>query len=587
MQLAEFQRLEQIKALYKQITPSLLVVAISVYTLSFIVLWPVYDKLTLTIWYVSGGIITVLRRESAKKFLKQTITIDEYGSWSRQAIIWAFLSGISWGFIYVFFASPDHFFRLLILLGVFSALITLSAANFGMYFPVYFAFSLPSTLLFFGKIIYIGGELFYIAGALVVAFFIEMTSIALTTQKAFNRTSELHFFNNKLMREVVTQKETAENAVHAKNQFLAAASHDLRQPLHAQGLFIDAMLDQNLSPEADEIVSKIQLSTEALNSLLNSLLDISRLDADSVEYTPQHMPLSPMLNSIIQEYLERANENGSNIVLNAPKNLAVYCDEALLYRLIRNLIDNAVKFTENGSITICAKMTYKKVTVTISDTGKGIPDNQQDNVFTEFTQLDNPERDRQKGLGLGLAIVKRLSKLMDVPVSMESSLGKGTTFSLALPSSINSSIEIQKNLNRPQDQIETTQTFNNHVILVIDDEAEILEGMQYLVETWQAKIITATDTEMAVKTLTERKLTPTLILADFRLRDNQNGIDAISIIREHFGASISAILVTGDTSPDRLQLALSANLTVLHKPVNPQTLRKTVSHVISEQQNTD
>jgi len=583
MQLAEFQRLEQIKALYKQITPSLLVVAISVYTLSFIVLWPVYDKITLTIWYISGAIITVLRRESAKSFLKQTITIDDYASWSRRAIIWAFLSGISWGFIYVFFASPDHFFRLLILLGVFSALITLSAANFGMYFPVYFAFSLPSTLLFFGKIVYIGGELFYIAGALVVAFFIEMTSIALTTQKAFNRSSELHFFNNKLMREMVMQKETAESSVHAKNQFLAAASHDLRQPLHAQGLFIDAIQDQNLSPEAGEIVTKIQLSTEALNSLLNSLLDISRLDADSVEYTPQHMPLSPMLKSIIQEYSERANSNGSKIILNAPSNLSVYCDEALLYRLVRNLIDNAVKFTENGTITVSAKMTYKKVIVTISDTGKGIPDDQQDNVFTEFTQLDNPERDRQKGLGLGLAIVKRLSQLMDIPVSMESSLGEGTSFTLSIPSSITSSIEIQKKLKQTDGEQGVTESFEEHVILVIDDEVEILEGMQHLVEAWQAKIVAATDTERAIDKLTHRELTPTLILADFRLRDNQNGIDAISAIREKFGDDINAILVTGDTSPDRLQLASSANLTVLHKPVSPQLLRKTVSQIISEQ----
>jgi len=115
MQLAEFQRLEQIKALYKQITPSLLVVAISVYTLSFIVLWAVYDKLILSIWYTSGIIITVLRLLSAKKFLRLDITIDGYASWSRKAVIWAFLSGMSWGFIYVFFASPDHFFRLLIL----------------------------------------------------------------------------------------------------------------------------------------------------------------------------------------------------------------------------------------------------------------------------------------------------------------------------------------------------------------------------------------------------------------------------------------------------------------------------------------
>ena len=581
MELAEFQRLEQVKAMYKQITPSLLILAIGVYTLSFIALWPVYDKTILLFWYISGVIITIMRKLSAMSFFKQEVTIESCQMWLNRAVLWAFLSGISWGFIYLFFTSPDHFFRLLILLGVYGALITLSGANFGVLFPVYFAFALPLTVLFFGKIIYIGGDIFYLAGALVVAYFIEMTSIALNTQHSFNKSSGLHFANEKLIGEVTTQKETAENAILEKNQFLAAASHDLRQPLHAQGLFINAIKDQSLSTDTHEIISKIQLSNEALNGLLNSLLDISRLDAESVDHTPEHIALSPIIKNIVEEYSDRAKQNNSKIIVILPDDLSVYCDEALLSRLIRNLVDNAIKFTNNGRVTISAKTHYNKVAIILSDTGKGIPKDQIKNIFTEFTQLDNPERDRQKGLGLGLAIVQRLSALMNIKVDIESEVDIGTTFTLQLPSSINSSIEIKKTGLKTSITKQTKNIFKDQTILVIDDEIEILDGMQYLVETWQANVITANDAEMALEKLRTLEIMPTLILADFRLRHNHNGIDAIEKIRMHFNQPINAILITGDTSPDRLKLAQSANLNILHKPVSPQLLCETASNIIT------
>ena len=583
MGLVDYLRVEQIKAMYTQITPSLLTVVIVVYTLSLIVLWPVYDKVTLLIWYISGVVISVLRKLSAMRFQKIDINIENCQPWINRAIFWAFLSGISWGFIFVFFSSPDHFFRLLIILGIYGGLITLSGSNFGVYFPVYLVFAVPSTFLFVCKILFIGGEIFYIASALVVAYFIEMTSVALSAQKAFNKTAKLRFFNNKLLQEVVTQKETAEQAVKTKNQFLAAASHDLRQPLHAQGLFVNAIKELDLPEETNDIISKIQLSTEALNSLLNSLLDISRLDAESIEPTPSNFALKTIVDSIVYEYTDRASENGSNIEVELGDDISVYCDKALLSRLIRNLIDNAIKFTIDGTISINANSSYNYVSLSIIDTGCGIPVSEQKNVFNEFTQLDNPERDRQKGLGLGLAIVQRLSNLMKVDIKMESTYGAGTTFKLKIPSSVLSSIEIKKINQKELIDNEQPPFFKDKVIVVIDDEADILDGMQRVVNNWQARTIIATDALSAIKKLDAENLTPDLILADFRLRENKDGITATNNIRQHFATHIKAILITGDTSPDRLQLALSADATILHKPVNPNLLRDTAHQVISTQ----
>ncbi len=581
MALAQFLKLEQVKAMYGQITPSLLKVAITVYTISLIALWPVFDKVTLIVWYISGIVITILRKRSAMKFTQSDIAIENCQPWIKSAIFWAFLSGISWGFIFVFFTSPEHFFRLLFLLGLFGGLISLSASNFGSFFPVYFAFSSSLTLLFVSKLFFIGGDLFYIAGTLVFAYFIEMTSIALNTQNAFNKSAELQFFNNTLLTEVVAQKEAAENAVHSKNQFLAAASHDLRQPLHAQGLFVDALKELNLDKDAAEIVTKIQSSTSALNGLLNSLLDISRLDAESIQYQPQSMELNPILSDLINEYSEQAQEKNINFNLNFQGSIIVKSDKALLTRLIRNLIDNAIKFTNNGEISISVKSHYKKVELTINDTGCGIPEHEKCNIFNEFTQLDNPERDRQKGLGLGLAIVKRLAHLMGIKIRVESILNLGTSFNLTIPASVLSSIELKKQKSTSIQNMNSRSIFNNETILVIDDEKDILEGMEFVVNNWGANIITADDCDSAIKKLHEKNLIPNLIIADFRLRENKNGISAINKIREYFDTKISVILVTGDTAPDRLQLALSADATVLHKPVTPNLLRETAHKILS------
>ena len=581
MSIAEAVKLTQIKAVYRQITPSLLIIALSVYTISFIILWPVYNQTILIIWYISGVSFTIFRKLSAMSFKRSHVSINDYKPWVNKAVVWAFLSGMSWGLIFVFFSSPDHFFRLLSLIGVYASLIALSGSSFGVYFPIYITFSAPSTILFVGKMFFIGGEIFYISGILVIAYFIEMTSIALNTQRAFIKTTELRFFNNRLLKEVVTQKEAAEEAAETKNQFLAAASHDLRQPLHAQGLFINSLQDLKLSPETDKIVSKVQLSTEALNGLLNSLLDISRLDADSVEYNPANLELKPVIDDIVGQYTQDAAEKNIKFKVSLDNDLSVNSDIALLSRLTRNIIDNAVKYTDSGKISIFAKTHDKKIFLTVKDTGNGIPDSEKENVFNEFTQLNNPERDRKKGLGLGLAIVKRLAALMDIKVTMESTVGTGSSFTIAIP------VSIPKADQAPQAESEGNflQTFVGETFLVIDDEEDILDGMRHVINTWGANVVTANNSKLAIKKLDASSLKPSLILADFRLRYNQNGIDAINQIRKHFETPISAILVTGDTAHDRVQLAQAAEATVLHKPVKPSLLRDTAHTVLLESKN--
>ena len=418
---------------------------------------------------------------------------------------------------------------------------------------------------------------YYIFAGLIGLYYLLITSLARNTGLMARNVSELTFHNNNLYDDVVAQKEVAEKAVLAKNQFLAAASHDLRQPLHAQGLFITALEYSQLSPEANVLAEKIKLSSDSLNSLLNGLLDISSLDSNNTEYNPGDVTLSSVLKQIHQQYFDYAAENESELELLIHDDIVVTSDENLLSRLIRNLVDNAVKFTHNGKIIISTKIHDSNILLSISDTGKGIPLEQQENIFTEFTQLDNPERDRQKGLGLGLAIVQRISFLMGIPLRLESSVGKGSTFILSIPLS-------QNNIRHENTELEKGETekdsLKGHVIVVIDDESVILDGMRMIIERWQATVITAENTDQAIEKLDHQGLQPNLIISDLRLRDGKSGIEAIDVLRTEFNSQVKAFLITGDTAQERIEMAEHAGLTLLHKPVKPKLLHETINRAL-------
>jgi len=512
--------------------------------------------------------------------IKVDIDASNYRKWLNKKIVSSLFSGVVLGVIIVCCVSAEHYIHTLILITIYFARLSTSSSYLGVHFPTYLAFALPPTLLLIAKFLYIGGEIYYIGSGLTLLYFTLISSLARYTHSTVKNTSELTYEKNELVANLFKQKEMAESAVLAKSQFLAAASHDLRQPLHAQGLFVTAFQYLELTPEAKKLASKIQLSTEALNKLLDGLLDISRFDANAVKYEPSCMSLNLMLNKIAQEYFDRAADKESVINLNIDLDINVYCDETLLYRLVRNLIDNAVKFTSDGVITIqVVESQGNDIMLCISDTGIGIPEAEQNNVFTEFTQLDNPERDRQKGLGLGLAIVKRLSDLMGINLTMESEYGVGTNFSI--PLSLCDIEPASQTIDANDKQIEDDLiSLRDEVIVVIDDEIEILEGMKMIFHNWQTTIITATSVESAINHLKKRNLRPSLVMADFRLRDNRTGIGAIKKLRNQYSKELRAILVTGDTSPNRLALAHSANLPILHKPVSPKVLRKAIDDLL-------
>ncbi len=363
--------------------------------------------------------------------------------------------------------------------------------------------------------------------------------------------------------------QEAENASRAKTRFLASASHDLRQPIHALSLFSGALSRRTLDKESREIASHMDTALQSLVSHLDSLLDISKLDAGIVQANNTLFNLRLMGERLQTEFIPTAGEKKLKIWFDCIDDALVETDEFLLDRILRNLLSNGIKYTKNGSVLLSIETQKDTHTITISDTGQGIPENEQQHIFEEFYQLDNPERDNTKGLGLGLAIVRRLVNLLNVKITMKSTVGKGTHFT----------ITIKRSFKKPVITTSATRkkiSWNIINALVIDDEEEVGLGMQALLEGLGCKVAIADSTESALILAQSNK--PNIILADLRLRGTDNGILSIQAIRKIY-PQLPAILISGDTAPERLQEAEKATISILHKPVLVYELEQAIAEV--------
>lgn len=386
-----------------------------------------------------------------------------------------------------------------------------------------------------------------------------MILLSRDTYKLFKQSFVIRHSQETMNEQLKVALQEAESASRAKTRFLASASHDLRQPIHALSLFGGALAKRPLDLQSREIADHMDIALQSLASRLDSLLDISKLDAGIVQVSKAPFNLRLMVERLQDEFMPAAQDKGLRVWLDCPSDAYVDTDAILLERILRNLLANAIKYTEIGRIEIGVNTDPKQVSLTITDSGRGIPEEEHEHVFEEFYQLNNPERDHTKGLGLGLglAIVKRLTDLLCLDLRMESTVGVGTVFTLQLPSA--------RMLPLAGDQAEKLNlSWNTLCALVIDDEQEVGLGMRALLESMGCKVLLADGTLSALQHARNHR--PDIILADFRLRGQDNGILTIRSIREIY-RDIPAILISGDTAPERLREAEDANIPLLHKPV--------------------
>lgn len=366
--------------------------------------------------------------------------------------------------------------------------------------------------------------------------------------------------------EAIRAQERAEKAERAKTQFLAAASHDLRQPVQSLYFFTQALAERLRGHPGAPLLASMEQALGALKLLLDGLLDVSKLDAGVVEPSVTECALAPLLERLSAEYGPRAEAQGLRFHVVATS-AWVRTDPMLLERILRNLVENALRYTPQGGIVVGCRRGHGVVRLCVADTGIGIPETQQAAVFDEFVQIGNPERDRAKGLGLGLAIVRRLARLLGHEVHLRSRPGKGSVFAVDIPSAR------PRALPRRPVAIPANDG-GKGLVVVIDDETIILLSLRAMLEQWGYTVVAAPSGDEAVALLQGLGQTPTMIIADYRLREGRTGVEAIRDIHGACGAPIPAVVLTGDTASERIAEVRNSGFRLVHKPITSTMLRE-------------
>ena len=381
------------------------------------------------------------------------------------------------------------------------------------------------------------------------------------------------FRNAELLEEVRATKDALEESSREKSLFMAATSHDLRQPLHAQSMILQIMLKRAKGTELEDLVDKMMLSNDALIALFNALLEVSQLDAGTIEVHKSHHSLLEVTNLIIDEFQETATQKNLKLELVGGDSV-VFSDPVLLMRILRNLISNAIKFTQEGSVTLKIAERDQLVYVSVCDTGIGIPEKDHGTIFREYTQLGNPSRDRRKGIGLGLALVRRMCILLDHEIVLESKPGAGTCFELALPAGDPDNIV----------QLDTepaSEILQDLDVMIIDDEQPILDAMITLFSDWSCRAHAFTSLADARVAIEGTGFRPDLIISDYRLSGEFNGVDTIKQLRQLLQEEVPAIIISGDTDPQLLEKILNQEFYLLHKPVKIDKLRNVIRSLLN------
>ncbi|MGE5504529.1 MAG: ATP-binding protein [Actinomycetota bacterium] len=373
--------------------------------------------------------------------------------------------------------------------------------------------------------------------------------------------------------ELKMAKQGAEAASIAKSRFLAAASHDLRQPVQSLYLFAGVLDQQLAGSRSRKLVGDMLHALDAMKLLLDGLLDMSKLDAGLVVPQFEDVAVGPLLARLAEEYGGRARRLGLDFRW-VPSTAVVRSDPVLLERMLRSLLDNALRFTPFGRVLLGCRRRNGRMDVQVIDTGIGIAPEQQASIFEEFHQLANPERDRSKGLGLGLAIVSRLGRLLGHGVDLRSAPARGSAFTVSLPR-VAGAVAGESTAQAPApERIGGT-------VVVIEDEPLVRLGFQTMLEGWGFHVLAGATAEEALEEIDRTGHHPDLVIADYRLPNNAVGTEAIRAVLQHCGAHAPGLIVTGDTAPQRLREAKASGYELLHKPVAAEELRKVVNTLLA------
>lgn len=395
---------------------------------------------------------------------------------------------------------------------------------------------------------------------------------------SFTRAIDLDVERNRLAAMLQEQKEIAERAVHLKTRFLASASHDLRQPMHAISLYLDGLAEVDLPERIRVVISDARVCAHDMNDMFRSLLDISRLDAHQAVPALSVFSIGAVLSRVEKEFMPLAISRGIQLKVR-PCGDHVYSDPVMVERIALNFVSNAVRYTPGGRrVLVACRVRGRALRLAVYDTGKGIPETDQQTIFDEFRRLDSSRpRDHTGGLGLGLAIVRRLAQALRLTVLVRSTVGRGSMFAVDLPL-------VHVSRGRPEVSASGPMLVGR-LIVVVDDEPSILLAATFILETAGCHVISARSSSEAMLSLTSSTRVPDAIICDHELNDKCYGTDVIRHLREEFNCDIPALLVTGNTAGGRAESsAREMGIPVLYKPLEAAALRSSLENLLTTQE---
>lgn len=505
-----------------------------------------------------------------RKVLPPPDDVARVARYAQAVRVMAALLGCCRGAMAPWLMDAAHPESITLVLGMSAGMSSGGLAVFAPSWPVAMAYWVCSVLPVAITLLDLGGAVNVTLGLGVLIYLWAMTVFSYHTSRMALRSITLRFENEGLIQRLRDQTERAmaarqiaedaldeaEEANRAKTVFLASASHDLRQPLHALTLTLATLGRTPLTPRQQQLLAHASASADAAGEMLHTLLDFAKIDAGVVRPAPQPFALQGTFDKLSREFTPLADAKGLGWRAR-PTGCAAYADPALVEVVLRNLLLNAVRYTERGRVLLAARSQGPHVAIEVWDTGIGIPEAEQPHVFKAFHQVDNPERDRHKGLGLGLSIVDGLARAMGAEVDLRSRPGRGSVFRLILPATAASMAAMPP--------VMPVCDLRGLRVLIVDDDEPVRQALGDLLTDCGCWCEAVDSQEAALHLL--RGFTPEVLLVDYRLRAHRNGVQAVEAIRAELGRAVPAILVTGDTAPERLREAHASGLTLLHKPV--------------------
>ena len=441
------------------------------------------------------------------------------------------------------------------------------------------AWTLPMNLGIIGALAWQGQPLFWFLAACLGFNLGLVLHFGRLQQALLRQALRVHFEKEALAEQLAEQVRIAQQANAEKTRFLTAASHDLRQPMHAIALF-GAVLEQELQQHRlQRSATQLMQAVNALSQSLDAMLDISRLDAGAITPAIQATPLNTIFQSLNHTFAPAAEQRGLQLRLRASP-LWLRTDPALLHRLLANLVDNALKYTQHGGVLLVARARGAVAWIDVRDTGIGIDAAHHPHLFQEFYQVDNPGRDRSRGLGIGLSIVQRLSQLLDHPVQLHSRPGRGSRFRVIVP------IAAEPAPQPPPPQADARQppALLPRRVLLVDDEGAIAQAMAALMHTHGVTLAHAVTAAQAREQLHAARATGQpfdALVCDLRLAEGADGLALALQLRQQQQPPLPTVIVSGETAPAALQRVQDKGLSLLHKPVAATTLLNTLARIAS------